>query len=938
MRSAPAKPTRRHQRRWAVVLGVVVIVAVMAGTAAWLIRPRAIDFRGNAELAAKAGDLDAAIIEYKNLLQRSPQDLEARRRLGQLYLAQRQPRAALKELRRASALRGKFPDLNLDLARAHLALDAPREALAALSIYTGPRSSDVIALEATARAAAGDTARAQAVLDAAVKRDPDAVGLQLATARLALSAHDLDGATAAIDKAAALAPDAREVHLLKGRVAMAAQRAADAAVEFEGVLDTEPRDIEALAGLAEALLAQTRADAAAKIVQRLRAMAPNSPNVRLYEGWVAYLKQDWAGADAAFADLLKKVPAHPAGLLMAADSAFRQDRYAQAEALLERFTRHYPDHLPAQRLLAAVLLKQQRAPDALRLLEPLAAADTRDPALQVLLGQAYFEAGDAAKGEAALATAEKLAPDSPALGTQRAVGRLLAGDAAAGVSELEQIIEREPQDPTPRQALAYVELLGGNAQAALESARALVALRPTDPRAQHLLGVAAAEAGDEAAARAALAAALKLDSKLAPALATLGQIELRAGHRDEGKARLEAALAADRRYAPAALALAALANAEDRRADADAVLERFIADDPQASEVRWRLALNRLLAGDAPSALKLADAALALAPDHPRNRLLWSYVKLRAGDAATAYARLADLRDERPDDPVVILLYAEAARATKRTDEARAAYTAAAERSPTAVEPWRGLFTLALDEQDWPAAERAIGELRQRTPQAPEADAATAALAARRGRPADAVVALEAAFAKDAVTLRLLQLVDAERHAGAKAQANARLAHWLEQHPGDVMAREAQGMAALHDGDLPGARDAFEAVVDARPDHAVALNNLAWLYDEAGDPRALDYAERARQQLPDRAETADTLGWILVRQGQVQRGLRLIEQAKTELGDEPAVHYHHAWALDAAGEKAAARASVDALLKRFAQFPQRADAERLQTKLRERRS
>ena len=350
-------------------------------------------------------------------------------------------------------------------------------------------------------------------------------------------------------------------------------------------------------------------------------------------------------------------------------------------------------------------------------------------------------------------------------------------------------------------------------------------------------------------------------------------------------------------------------------------------------EPRWALAQQYLHAGDRERALRMADEALAIAPKHPRGRLLWSYVQLSAGNAGEAYATLTDLRRVQADNPSTVLLYADAARASGHPDEARKAYRHVTALAPQAIEPWRGLFALALDTRDVAAAEAAIAELRRLNPKAPDADAATAALASQQGKPAAAVAALQAAFAKDRSTLRLLQLADAERQRGEGDAARALLTDWLAAHPDDLLARESLAMAELGDGRLPEARAAFERLLEARAGHAVALNNLAWLYDEAGDPRALDYAERARRQLPESPEAADTLGWILVRKGQVQRGLKLIEQAVAGLAGDPTVNYHHAWALDAAGERAAALARLEALLKKSAQFPARGDAERLREKL-----
>src|SRR6516165_1774267 len=53
-----------------------------------------------------------------------------------------------------------------------------------------------------------------------------------------------------------------------------------------------------------------------------------------------------------------------------------------------------------------------------------------------------------------------------------------------------------------------------------------------------------------------------------------------------------------------------------------------------------------------------------------------------------------------------------------------------------------------------------------------------------------------------------------------------------------------------------------------------ALNNLAWLYQRQGDlAKARELAERAFAAAPAAAQIDDTLGWILVAQGEADRAM-----------------------------------------------------------------
>ena len=58
-----------------------------------------------------------------------------------------------------------------------------------------------------------------------------------------------------------------------------------------------------------------------------------------------------------------------------------------------------------------------------------------------------------------------------------------------------------------------------------------------------------------------------------------------------------------------------------------------------------------------------------------------------------------------------------------------------------------------------------------------------------------------------------------------------------------------------------------------------ALNNLAWLYYERKDPRALEIAKKAYELAPNSAPIADTYGWILVEKGEIAKGIEILSKA-----------------------------------------------------------
>ena len=76
---------------------------------------------------------------------------------------------------------------------------------------------------------------------------------------------------------------------------------------------------------------------------------------------------------------------------------------------------------------------------------------------------------------------------------------------------------------------------------------------------------------------------------------------------------------------------------------------------------------------------------------------------------------------------------------------------------------------------------------------------------------------------------------------------------WQKDHPKDVVAARAAGPAGARRQGLQDRRRVPAFRTRGRSGQRRVLNNLAWALDEQGDPRALEYAERAYASRAERA-------------------------------------------------------------------------------------
>jgi len=181
----------------------------------------------------------------------------------------------------------------------------------------------------------------------------------------------------------------------------------------------------------------------------------------------------------------------------------------------------------------------------------------------------------------------------------------------------------------------------------------------------------------------------------------------------------------------------------------------------------------------------------------------------------------------------------------------------------------------------------------------------------------------------------MLRAVGAMNAGGRQSEATRLLSDWVAKVPDDMnafMTLISNEIGAKH---YDQAEKLLEQVLEKQPGNPVALNNLAWVYQQKNDPRARAAAHRAWLLAPS-AQVADTFGWILVTQGEAVSALPLLRQAARELPGELTIQYHLAVALSEAGIRDEALSVLRPLVAAGITFDEKADAVRLMEKLNQR--
>jgi putative PEP-CTERM system TPR-repeat lipoprotein len=356
------------------------------------------------------------------------------------------------------------------------------------------------------------------------------------------------------------------------------------------------------------------------------------------------------------------------------------------------------------------------------------------------------------------------------------------------------------------------------------------------------------------------------------------------------------------------------------------VLQSASLDGPEGQRVaNYLLTLVQLRSGN----LAAADAAAgSLADPGPETLNLRGAIAARAGNAERGSEFFRQALAAKPDYIPAMLNLARVAVAQHRPDAAAEQLARVLEIDPLQLNAIFGMVQLAADRRDFAEAEVWLA----RAPESTLRWQLAGDLHFARGKFDDALDDFTRAFALRPTADLALKSYAAAKQAG-RAQPEAALVTWAAEHPGDARVNFVLASSAADRGDVDEAQRRYEAVLKVDEKHAAALNNLAWLYSERGDPRALDLAVRANIAKPHDPSILDTLGWLHVRRGEAAEGLVLLQEAVGLKADQPDIGYHLAVALSDSGQVHQASDLLNGLLQRDSRFAERDAAVRLAAKL-----
>lgn len=672
---------------------------------------------------------------------------------------------------------------------------------------------------------------------------------------------------------------------------------------------------------------------------------------------------DYDKAEIEYRTVLQIEPGRPEAMARLAILYFEQGRLSMIKPLLERALQLDPENLDVRlkRGFFDISLGQRDAAreQALYVLE----RRPGDPDAPLILADA---AGTPEEIEAAQARLEAVpAPAVNGAPVLTAMGSLeLQRENFDNARDLfDRALQQDPSFSATHAAFAFLHRRQNNVEETRRSLQRASELAPArSPRrllhAQFLIRTNQVEAG-----RSALEAVTKSTPDFLPPYLMLAELAAREEKYEESAEHIGKVLARDPGHPEALLFNGRLKIASGDRAAAVEDMERMARAYPGLPQAHYQLGMAHYAHNNFPLAVNSLRQAVLLAADYSDAIVLLSDLYVRQGDFPSAIGTLLPFVQANPENVQAKLILANAQRGQGNLDAALNIYREIETAFPENFQT-RLLIGAVLRLQDKRGEARAaFNRALELSPDNDQALQQLVALDLLDGKPADALPRVESRLARDpnAISATFLQAriqlaqrdfanaegtlqkiiaqspEAAEPHellaqvygaSGQRDKAIASLEQAASRNPRNVEVLMALATFQQNQGSFELARDYYEKAIAAHPRFGPALNNLAYVYAEHLNDlgKAHELAQRAREAMPNDPNVADTLGWILYRQGQFAWALTLLQESAARLGNHPEIQYHLGLAQYMTGAETAARATLARALQLAPEFPGRPDA------------
>ena len=833
-----------------------------------------------------SGDYASAEIEYLNAIKLDSGQNHAFARLGAIYFDQGRPRHAAPYLRRANQLDPDNVEVGYRLAMLYLAIGdaeaAKEECLKILDMDPQNRHAPILFVNAVGNKEAIE--ETQKTLEAFEANAPDNPSYKVALAILYARKERLDDAKQALESALKIDENASYAHSTFAKIHIA-----------EGNKDK-----------AESALSAAAEGTPIRSPFRLEL-------IKFYlQGY------DIEKGRSQLMEILETEPNLVPGLVLLARLQKSDKDDEQTLETVQSIIDLDPAHHDALVMKGSLLIDSEKAEESAEILAEAVKLYSNSYLAHYEYARACVAVGNVQKASESLLQSVRLRPDFKPATALLSTVQLQTGEYSQSIDNINQLLESNPDDPGLKIRLAAGLIGQGNIEEAIKIYKELEAAYPENPRVPYLKGRAYILLDDVPNAVAAFQESLKRNMDFLPSLELLTNYYISEKLFDEAFEKLDSHIQAQPESAPL-YALQAKVN---------------------------------LAQGNNDSAESSLLKAIELQPDYRNAYVMLVQLYLKNESPDTALVRLEEMLENNPEDISAMMIIAGIFEQQSEWEQASGIYTRILEINPEfalALNNLAYLYSTALDDLeqaeklaqkarqtypndpaiadtlgwikylqgDYEMARFLLKESSEQLPNQPEILYHLGSVFYMLGDELEARKAFETATeteqsfnGKDEIS-EYLKILDLESSDPSNLEI---LEKRIAEHPKDPIALAKLAKIYEMTGKNDVALQAFDKILVNNANNVPALIGKARLLATSNKTaEAMEIVRKVKSLRPNDSSVAGQIGKIAFTAGDYAFSARLLQEATSNLNEDPQTNYYFAQALLAIGRVDAAKNILETL-------------------------
>jgi len=902
----------------------------------------AADYVNEARQYINDGKYRSAIIQLKNQLKNEPKDAEARYLLGKIYLQQSQFESADKELSKAVKLKPDNVSYKLAYSQSLLIANKFKDAVTLLDFSTDAEDENLRQVYlGYAYIGLNEIEKAKQSFQFAVKNNaPEGyIGL----CKIAISNNDLEQAEHYIQQTLSQQPDNIEAMQLHAKILNIAKKHHQALLIYNQLIEFNSTSSRYYLQRASTYLALSQLDKAINDIQSVLSKNKNHASANYLLSKIELKQKNYKAAREAAQIVMNQSPHHLPSKLILGITNYALGNLNQADKYLTEYLSVKPEDINIQDLLANVYLAQKKPQQAILMLEDITEEEIEQyPNINTTLGSAYLLMGEHHKGIELLNKAKMINPDNVVIQKRLVAGQLHSGDRASGIAGLEKVAELEPDNKKVHYLLLISYIQDKKIAQADKKLEQLFKADGQDPVLYNFLSIIEIIKGNKEKARQAYLDALALDKNFIPAYMGLAKFAYAEGKEQAAVKYFMQVIDINPQYLASYLALASIAEKNKKNQQAEDYLLTAYRNN---NDLTVQLKILSLL-GKWYAKFKQPEKVLTLAEDlikqHPEKIQAMSFLagaQLINQQDKAAEKTLSEIVSKNDKDKKHRILLANLiAKQPGRQAEVLALLE---EIYNTDTSQPQGLIfqvNFLIKKKEYQQAMTIAEHIEFLFPDKGVGSKLQGDVFWSQGYKDKAIAFYRKAYQKQPGVKSLFWLAELMVQENKNDLAIQFLKEELAAHTSDkpeykvILLKLASTYQQLEDDKQ--AMLYYQKTLAIRPDNALALNNLAWIYFTQNNPKAVSMAEKAYKKAPKSPQVADTYAVILLEQsGQTAKALKILQQAALKAPNDYAIQFHLAKAFALSDNKIEALKILNLITRSEKDFSEKAAANDLLQKL-----